>query len=77
MNNAQLGEAEEAIGFMLFGEDVYRSPNARVRLMKPNLQEFVQTLLSYLWNQIRKSTKRHFAQLKNGKDEATDEFESG
>lgn len=76
MKNAQLGEVEEAIAVMFFGGDAYQNLFARVRLMKPELHDFVRTLLSYLWNQVRKSTKNQFIRLERGKVEVKDEYES-
>jgi hypothetical protein len=76
MNNAQLGEVELAIALNFFGEDAYSNPpEARVRLIKPEIYQFVRTLLSCLWQQVRNSTKSQFKRLEKGKVEVTDEFE--
>jgi hypothetical protein len=76
MKNAQLGEVEEAIAVKFFGSDAYQNPLARVRLMKPDLHNFVRTLLAYLWNQVRTATKNQFIRLEKGKVEVADEYES-
>ena len=76
MKDAQLGEVEDAIGAVFFGEDAYNHTLSRVRLMKPDLLSFIRTLLSYLWNQVRKATKNQFNRLSKGKAEVADEYES-
>jgi len=76
MENAQLGEVEEAIAVKFFGGDAYNNTLAQVRLVKEDVLEFVRTLLSYLWNQVRNATKNQLIRLEKGKVEMTDEYES-
>jgi hypothetical protein len=72
MKNAQLGGVMDAIAVELFGLDAYDSGT----MIKTELHSFVSTLLSYLWNQVRKSTKSQFNRLEKGKVEAARAFES-
>lgn len=76
MENAQLGEVEEAIAVKFFGEDAYNNTSAPVRLVKEDILEFVRTLLSYLWNQVRNATRDQLIRLEKGKVEVIDEYES-
>lgn len=76
MKHAQLGEASLDIGHMLFGEQAYMRPYAASLWLKEDICDFVSTLLSYLWNQSRKSVKRQFTQLENGREEVAEEYES-
>jgi hypothetical protein len=76
MKNAQLGEAEQAIAFKFFGEDAFSgAPEARVRLVKPEIYQFVRTLLSCLWHKVRNSTKSQFKRMEKGKVEVAEQFE--
>lgn len=76
MKNAQLGEVEEAIMIKFFGEDAYVDAQARIRMLKSELLEFVRTLLANLWNKVRKTTKSQYLRLQKGKAEVMDEYES-
>lgn len=67
---------KEAIAAEFFGEDAYDTLSARVRLVKPDLMEFVSKLLSCLWNQVRKATKDQLDRLEEEKVEAMGEYES-
>ena len=76
MRDILLGEVEKAIALEFFGEDAYNRRFTQVRLIKSNLLSFIRTLLSYLWNQVRKSMKIQFNRLDKGKAEVADEYES-
>ena len=76
IRDAQLGTVTEAIAFEFFGIDAYTNPNAANPMVKVELHSFVQTLLSYIWNQARKATKSQFERLEKGKKEVMDEYAS-
>ena len=71
-----LGEVEKVIALEFFEEDAYNRRFKRVQLIKSNLLSFIRTLLSYLWNQVRKSMKIQFNRLDKGKAEVADEYKS-
>ncbi|KAH9018911.1 P-loop containing nucleoside triphosphate hydrolase protein [Lactarius hengduanensis] len=75
MMDAQLGEAVEAIAGALFGNDAFMDPAVARPFIKAEVKSFVMTLLSYIWNQTRKSVKTQYTQLEKGKVEVQQEYE--
>jgi hypothetical protein len=76
MRQAQLLVLYEPIAVKLFGPDAYKELRGPSTMIKTDLYLFVGTLMTYLWNQIRKATRNQFLRLEKGKVQATAEFDS-
>ena len=76
MKDAQLGSAMAAIAVKLFGEDAFAESFGPLSMIRPDLEKFIKTILSYVWNQSRKTVKHQFTKFETGKKEASEEFES-
>lgn len=76
LKRAQASEAEVAIAVMFFGDNAFVNPDARILLVKNELQDFVNSMMAYVWHQVKKSTKNQYEKLQRGKVEAMDEYNS-
>jgi hypothetical protein len=76
MKEAQLGQAEEAIAVKLFGIDAYDDAYTGHPMVKGELHDFINTMLSYIWNQSRKAVKIQHERLERGKEMVKEEYES-
>ena len=76
MKHSGITDRMEELAYMLFGEDVFVNPDDTLSLVKPDLLDFIGTLLAYMWHQTQKTVKIQFKQLESGKEEACIEYES-
>lgn len=71
-----MGYVYDAIAYKLFGEGCIKDPKSKYPMVKLSIQDFISTILSYIWNQSRKAVKRQHEKLERGRKEVKDEFDS-
>lgn len=76
IKHAGVLEHKAELAYMLFGEDAFVNPDDTLSLVKPDLLDFIGTLLAYMWHQTQKTVKSQFKRLEKGKQEARIEYES-
>ena len=76
IKHASVLEHKMELAYMLFGKDIFVNPDNTLSLAKPDLLDFISTLLTYMWHQTQKTVKIQFKQLESGKEEACIEYES-
>src|ERR1700761_3752545 len=76
MKHSGITDRMEELAYMLFGHDAYIDSDNAVGFVKPDLVDFIGTLLAYSWNQADNATKNQFRRFEEGKEEAKTEYES-
>jgi hypothetical protein len=76
MDDAGVTELFSVIGERIFGDAAFRDPDVMRPLLKEELTKFVSSVVSNIWNKMRKRIAGQYERLQKGKTDINVEFDS-